>query len=85
MVEKLLAAAGLFACLLTLLWMALGPRRRARLRATLMQLLHWRRNRAAAQREAEQAIARVRRSVERDGNVYRPKSFDRRPPDDKLH
>lgn len=39
--------------------------------------------RAAAQREAAEAIRRAREGgVDRDGNVYRPKSF-RRP--DKMH
>jgi len=85
MIEKVFAAIGLAACVLMLLGMALGATRRQRLRAALLRLLHWRRDRAAARREAERAIERLRRQVDRDGNVYRPKSFDKRPPDDRLH
>ena len=37
-----------------------------------------------AQRVADEAIRRARGEVEREGNVYRPKSFDK-PPRDKMH
>jgi len=85
MVEKWLAAIGLLVCVGMLLGMALGSRRRARLLAAVRGVAAWPEKRRAARREAERAIERARRSVERDGNVYRPKSFDRRPPDEPLH
>lgn len=79
MVEKVLAGIGLAACVLVLLGMAIGAGRRARLRAAWLRTWHWRRNRATARREAERAIERLRRPVvDRDGNVYRPKSFTRK-------
>lgn len=85
MVEKLLAVIGLVACLVLLLGMAIGPARRRRVQALFDRVRHWRRHRDHARQEAAQAIERARRAVERDGNVYRPKSFGKRPPDDTLH
>jgi hypothetical protein len=86
MVEKLFAALGLALCVVALLSMMLGRQRLERWRARLNYSLGWYRRRTQARNEAEQAIARARRAiVERDGNVFRPKSFNRRPPDDKLH
>ncbi len=93
MVVHVLAGLGLAVCLLLLLDMALGARRRALVRAwlrlqwqRLRRLPHRQRERQAAEAAAAQAIDRARRAVvEREGNVYRPRSFDRRPPDDKLH
>lgn len=88
MVEQVLAGIGLLACGAMLAWMLLGPERRKRmserarpaaLGRQLARGLHWRTHRRAARTEAEQAIERARRraQVEREGNVYRPKSFDR--------
>ena len=85
MIEKWLAGAGLLVCVAYLLGMLLGERRRARLQAGLRRFAAWPKTRRAARREAERAIERARRNVEREGNVYRPKSFDRRPPDEPLH
>ena len=93
MVVHVLAGLGLAVCLLLLLDMAIGARRRALVRAwlrllwqRLRHLPHWQRNRKTAHTEAAQVIERAKRAVvEREGNVYRPRSFDRRPPDDKLH
>ncbi len=82
--EKLLAAAGLVACLVVWAGMALGPARRHRLLGTPRRLWRGLRVRRVAQREAASIIERARRrpGVEREGNVYRPKSFDRRSDDD---
>lgn len=88
MVEQVLAGIGLAVSLGLLGWMLLGPARRERLRRsahpralreTLARGLHCRRHRRAAQTEALEAIERARRrtAVDRDGNVYRPRSFDR--------
>jgi hypothetical protein len=86
MVEKLFAALGLATCIAVMLSMMLGRQRLYRWRARLTYALGWYRRRTLARNEAEEAIARARRAiVERDGNVLRPKSFSRRPPDDKLH
>jgi len=85
MVEKWLAAVGLVVCVVLLLGMLLGDERRARWQAAMRRLAAWPGTRRAARREAERAIERARRNVEREGNVYRPKSFDRRPPDEPLH
>jgi len=85
MIEKVLAALGLLLCAAALLGMLLGRQRVERWRARLIYSMGWYRRRSTARSEAAQAIARARRSVERDGNVYRPKSFNGRPPDDKLH
>jgi hypothetical protein len=84
MPDKITAAIGLALCLALWLGMALGPARRQRLRAALQRLgarlRGWRRRQQvqqAAQREAQATIARAQRksAVDRDGNVYRPKSF----------
>jgi hypothetical protein len=85
MVEKIFAALGLALCVAALLGMLVGRQRLQRWRARLDHSLGWYQRRTKARDEAAQAIARARRTVERDGNVYRPKSFNGRPPDDKLH
>jgi hypothetical protein len=85
MFQKVLAGIGLAICLALLLGMALGATRRQGLRALLERALNWRQHRVQARREAASAIERARRAVERDGNVYRPGAFGKRPPDDKLH
>ena len=83
-------AAGLVLTLCVVIWlrMWLTPTRRHRLLAGPRRLWQqWRRGRTA-RREAALAIERARRKpqVEREGNVYRPKSFDRpRGDDDALH
>jgi hypothetical protein len=86
MVEKLFAALGLALCVAALVGMVLGPQRIRRWRVRLTFSLGWYQRRSAAQSEAAQAIARARRAqFEREGNVYRPKSFNGPPPEDKLH
>jgi len=86
MIEKLFAGFVAAACLVLLLRLAVGARRRQRLdavarrawgtgRRRVLWVWHWRARRSAARRAAEEAIARARRDVQREGNVYRPKSF----------
>jgi len=86
-VETVLALIGLSACLAVWIGMALGPARRRRITAWPRTL--WRQARMGrhARREAAQAIERARRRpvVDREGNVYRPRSLDRRDDRDKLH
>lgn len=89
MEQQVLAAIGLALCLGVWTGMALGPARRARLRAWLHH--GWRDlgTQRRARREAADAIERARRrkAVDRDadGKVLRPKSFQRRDKDDTLH
>ncbi len=90
MLELLLPGIGLAVCLLLLARLALGARRRrlldaaagrgwARLRGALQRSRRSpprpRDLEAEAAREAEALIRRVRRDVEREGNVIRPKAF----------
>lgn len=95
MIEKVLAGVALAICAGMLLRMLIGARRRARLdaglrrfwlglRARVIATWRWRSARKEAERVAEDAIRRARDGVQRDGNVYRPKSF-KRPPRDKMH
>ncbi len=87
--EKLFSAVVLVMCVLMLLRLCLGERRRERVDGALRrsglrlqrlarqagQWRKWRQSRAAAAREAEEAIRRARHRSERDGNVIRPDSF----------
>ena len=96
--EALLAALGLAVCVVLLLRMAIGPARRARLDRLLTRATRdvrqraqglWRRTlqRDQARREASDLIGRARtgrREVEREGNVYRPRSFDGRDSEDEA-
>jgi hypothetical protein len=90
--EVLLAAIGLTVCLVLLARLALGARRRERidgavfdaarrLRAAVQGRWRQRRLRGQVRREASDLIERARRgdrpAVGREGNVYRPRSFDR--------
>lgn len=78
MVEQVLAGIGLVASVGALLWMLLGAPRRESLLAAARRGLHFRSHRKTAQVEAAKAIERARRPViDREGNVYRPRSFDR--------
>lgn len=85
MIEKTLAGLVLTACVVMLLRMALGERRRHALdqrlgrlagpwRHRLATLWRWPSARRSAQREAEETIRRAREGSW-DGNVYRPRSF----------
>ena len=86
--EQIGAALVLAVCLGIWARMLLTPERRQRLMAGPRQLWRGWKQRRRARHEATQAIERARRKpqVEREGNVYRPKSFDSpRGDDDKLH
>ena len=84
--DKLPAALTLTVCIVLLVRMVLSARSRRRLdragmavwgwmRGRAYYLWHWRESRRRAQREADEAIQRARRRLERDGNVYRPDAF----------
>ena len=86
MIEKLLAGGVLLVCAAMLLRLALREHHRQRLDAAAFRavfasrrlahrLWFWRAHRQRAAREAENAIRRAQRNVERDGNVVRPDSF----------
>ena len=95
MIEKVLAGVVLASCVFLFVRLLVGERRRYRLDAWLRRggralaqrartAWHWRAARREAQRVADEAIRRAGGEVERDGNVYRPKSF-KKPPRDKKH
>lgn len=98
MAELLLPGIGLAVCVVLLLRLALGERRRRRVDAVLqrgwsrlsqatVELRHRRRRKvveAAAAREADEVIRRVKRDVEREGNVIRPRAFQRPRRDDRA-
>jgi ABC-type transport system involved in cytochrome bd biosynthesis fused ATPase/permease subunit len=76
------------ACLVLLVRLFLGSRRRQRLdaaakrlwhglRRRVTRLVHWRKHRRSAEQAAQEAIRRARDGVERKGNVYTPKSFNK--------
>ena len=86
MIEKIFAGIALVVCAVLLLRMALPEHQRERLDAAWQRavqgsrhlarrLWFWRAHRQTAAREAEEAIRRAQRNVERDGNVIRPDSF----------
>lgn len=86
MVEKVLAGVGLAVCVLLLVWTLLGPRRRGALAEIASRTWHWRSHRRQARQQAAQAIERARRPiVDREGNVYRPKSFNGRSGERRDH
>jgi hypothetical protein len=93
-IEKGLAAIVLAMCLVMLLRLALGARRRQRfdaiairgwlrLRGAALALWRWPRSRRQARQLADDAIRRASQG-QWDGNVYRPEQF-KRPPRDKMH
>lgn len=86
MLEKSLAVVVASVCLVLLARLCMPERYRWRLdaavrrgwlgcRTWVLGVWRWRSSRKAAAQMAEEAIRRARRGVERDGNVYRPKSF----------
>ena len=86
MSEKLLAGFAVALCAVLLLRLCVGERLRQRFDAAMrrcwyagrrssLRVWRWRASRREAARLAEEAIQRAQRGVERDGNVYRPKSF----------
>lgn len=89
MPEKIIAAIMLAGCLVLLLRVFLGERRRAKFDAAIARFSHRVSRRMdalislpaakrRARREAEVAIRRAREGGEWDGNVYRPKSFKKK-------
>ncbi len=96
MIEKIFAAIMVAVCVVLLLRMMLGRRRRDRFDAVVRRAwARWSQRfgrvfarpsaHALAEREAKAAIERASRRAagEWDGNVYRPKSFKRKKRD--LH
>jgi uncharacterized membrane protein len=91
MIEKVLAAVVLVVCLVFMVRLLVGVRRRMKFDAwarglwnRVRDLYRWRASRKTAERVAEEAIRRARENGTWEGNVYKPKSF-KRPPRDKLH
>lgn len=91
MAEKIFAALVLASCAVLLVRLVIGEQRRwrfdafwrrlwIRLRVQALRLWHWPAARRRAKHDAEEAIRRAREGTW-DGNVYKPKSFDKR----KLH
>jgi hypothetical protein len=85
------AAIVLVLCLVFMVRLLVGPRRRMALDHwahewwyRLRHIRHWRDSRKSAERLAEEAIQRARAEGHWEGNVYKPKSF-KRPPRDKMH
>ena len=94
MLEKIFAAIIVAGCLVMLVRLGLGMRRRQRFDSTVARwcrrtsarldsLFTWNSSRRRARREAEAAIRRAREGTssgagEWDGNVYRPKSFKKK-------
>jgi hypothetical protein len=85
-IEKVFAGIALAVCVVLLLRMALPARQQQRLDATCRRSVlrsrqlarrawFWRTHRQTATREADDAIRRAQRKVQRDGNVIRPDSF----------
>lgn len=99
MIEKLFAAVVLAICVVFMVRLLLGVRlrlkfdtaaRRAwyRIKGWARSITHWRssrKNAAQAAQAAEDAIRRARDGGSWEGNVYKPKSFNKRPPRNKLH
>ncbi|MFY9479799.1 MAG: hypothetical protein WAQ08_19340 [Aquabacterium sp.] len=86
--DKFLALVIATICVLLLVRLLAGARRRQRidqtasrwwhgLRRRARHLAHWRQDRRSAEKAAEEAIRRARDGVERKGNVYTPKSFNK--------
>jgi hypothetical protein len=86
MIEQVLAGLVLVVCVLLLLRLTLNAPRRYRIDSALrragrwcVQLVKWpgqhRARKRAAAAQAEELIRRVRREVEREGNVIRPRQF----------
>ena len=93
--EKIVPAVIVVACLIALARLVLGERRRYALdraiarwsrsvRSRVEGLFTWNADRRRARRAADEAIRRAKDGGEWDGNVYRPKSFQGRK-DRKIH
>jgi hypothetical protein len=96
MLQTVSAAIVLAICLVMMARLLIGPNRRAaldrwarlfawRVKQAWLRLVHFRRSRKTAEQLAEEAIRRARDEGHWEGNVYKPKSFSKRPPRDKLH
>lgn len=96
MIEKVSAGIVAAICVAFMLRLLVGEQRRARIDAQArvawlrlklgwLQLYRWRSSRKSAERLAEEAIRRARDEGHWEGNVYKPKSFSKRPPRDKMH
>ena len=94
--EKLFPAIVVAACLVLLLRLVLGERRRPRFDRAIARwsrsaslriqgLFTWNASRRRARRAAEEAIRRARDGGEWDGNVYRPSSFNDKKKDRRIH
>ena len=86
MIEKSFAAVVLAVCIVMLLRVMIGERRRHRVdtialrlwydcRRAVLRAWNWWPSRRQAARVADEAIRRARSEGEWDGNVYRPRSF----------
>ena len=84
--ETILAGIVLAACAVMLARLMVGERLRYRFDSALRRVYEackrrvrkvsrWRAGKRDAARAAEEAIKRAREATERDGNVYKPKSF----------
>lgn len=85
MLEKVFAAIGLAVCMALLLGMLVGRQRVSTMLQRTRSAWRWSRQRRHAEREAVEVIERARRgapNVKREGNVYRPSSFNGRRADD---
>jgi hypothetical protein len=97
MPEKIFAIAVLAICVVMMARLLLGVRLRMKVDAMALRAWHglrggsrslFNRRRSppkSAAQVAEEAIRRAREGGTWEGNVYKPKSFDKRPPRDKLH
>ena len=90
-IERLFAAIALTFCVLLLVRLLIGERRRGRVDAALRRAwvlarraASWPGRRRAAARVAKDAIKRARAHGQWDGNVYTHGSF-RKPRRDKMH
>lgn len=83
--EKIVAALVAVACLVMVVRLALGERRRARLDQVvaeswrkLVRLYRRQATRKEARKATEEILQRLRQPVERQGNVITPEAFKRR-------
>lgn len=97
MFETVSAGIVLAICVVFLIRLLVGARRRAaidgrarlawwQLRQAWQRMTQRRSSRKSAQELADEAIRRARGDGGHwEGNVYKPKSFTKRPPRDKMH
>ncbi|MBC7993817.1 MAG: hypothetical protein H7Z15_11300 [Rhizobacter sp.] len=97
MPEKIFAIAVLAICVVMMVRLLLGVRLRMKVDAVALRawqgirggsrsLFHRRQSSPKSPAQvAEEVIQRAREGGTWEGNVYKPKSFDKTPPRDKLH